>query len=132
MMTDAGARWDIIDGIGETISRLPCEPRQKDFIKLSRLPQQTDEIHNLLLQALRDPVEGVRWQAALVVPLLDDTTPIQYDRPSPGPEWRICDRAAVTIAVLLGWESPRSAASMRSDRREEITKRAREWAGKGP
>ena len=36
-----------------------------------------------------------------IIPLLDDTTPITYSRPLPGPEWRICDRAAATIAMLL-------------------------------
>jgi len=29
-----------------------------------------------------------------IVPLLDDVTPITYSRSMPGPEWRICDRAA--------------------------------------
>jgi hypothetical protein len=38
-----------------------------------------------------------------LVVLLDDTTPIPFERPRPGKEWRICDRAADTIAGLLGW-----------------------------
>ena len=40
-----------------------------------------------------------------LIPLLDDTTPIVYSRALPGPEWRICDRAAETIAILMGWEN---------------------------
>jgi hypothetical protein len=63
-----------------------------------------------------------------VVPLLDDTTPIIYSRPLPGAEWRICDRAAVTIAVLLRWESGLSPIYHHPEQREEMMRRAREWA----
>jgi 3-methyladenine DNA glycosylase AlkD len=36
--------------------------------------------------------------------LLNDTTPIVYDRMPSGREWRICDRVADTIAGLPGWQ----------------------------
>jgi hypothetical protein len=39
-----------------------------------------------------------------IAPLLDETTPVNYDRMPPGREWRICDRAADTIAGLLAWQ----------------------------
>jgi hypothetical protein len=67
-----------------------------------------------------------------LVPLLDDTTPIEYERPIPGPEWRICDRTAVSIGVLLGWESPMMPVFVRPELREEFMKQAREWASKEP
>jgi len=40
--------------------------------------------------------------ATALIPLLDDTTIVPGRRPIPGREWRICDRAAATIATLLG------------------------------
>ncbi|MGD0815573.1 MAG: DUF3160 domain-containing protein [Verrucomicrobiota bacterium] len=67
-----------------------------------------------------------------LVPLLDDITPIVYSRQMPGPEWRICDRAAVTIAVVLGWERPSMATFVRPQQREEIMARVREWAKQTP
>jgi HEAT repeat protein len=65
-----------------------------------------------------------------IVPLLDDVTPIVYSRPLPGPEWRICDRTAATIAVLLGWQDRRLPVRPRQD--EETMARAREWAKQTP
>jgi HEAT repeat protein len=67
-----------------------------------------------------------------LAPLLDDTTPIVYSRPLPGDEWRICDRAAVTISVLLGWEHGLVPVYYRAEQREEMMKRAREWAKASP
>ncbi len=63
-----------------------------------------------------------------LVPLLDDTTVIVYERTLPGPEWRICDRAALTISMLLGWESRLTPMYMPPDRREQLMTRVRDWA----
>ncbi len=63
-----------------------------------------------------------------LVPLLDDVTPIVYARPLPGSEWRVCDRAAVSIATVLGWEDPMMLRFLRPEQREGLMKRAREWA----
>jgi hypothetical protein len=63
-----------------------------------------------------------------LAPLLDDTTPIAYSRSLPGPEWRICDRAALTIATLLHWEHPIMLTSYDPAIREQLMKRAQEWA----
>jgi HEAT repeat protein len=63
-----------------------------------------------------------------LIPLLDDVTPIIYSRPSPGLEWRICDRAAVSIAVLLDWENAYITWLPRPGKTEALIKRAREWA----
>ncbi len=63
-----------------------------------------------------------------LVPLLDDTTPIVYSRPLPGPEWRVCDRAAATIAILLGWENGRLPIYVRPEQRAETMNRVRDWA----
>ncbi|MGD0017599.1 MAG: DUF3160 domain-containing protein, partial [Verrucomicrobiia bacterium] len=63
-----------------------------------------------------------------LVPLLDDTTPIEYSRSLPGLEWRICDRAAETIAILLGWQNRMTPMFARPEQREETMARVREWA----
>jgi hypothetical protein len=63
-----------------------------------------------------------------LIPLLDDTTLIVYSRTLPGPEWRICDRAAETIAILLGWENRMSLIYVRPEQREEMMNRVRNWA----
>ncbi len=63
-----------------------------------------------------------------LVPLLDDTTPIVYSRPLPGPEWRVCDRAAETIAILLGWQDRMLPIFVRPEQREATMNRARDWA----
>ena len=63
-----------------------------------------------------------------LVPLLDDTTQIEYSRPLPGAEWRVCDRAAETIAILLGWENGRMLMFNRPEQREATMNRVREWA----
>jgi HEAT repeat protein len=68
-----------------------------------------------------------------LIPLLDDVTPIVYSRQMPGSEWRICDRAAVTIAVMLGWERRGLLMpTFRPEQREKMMARAREWAKQTP
>jgi hypothetical protein len=67
-----------------------------------------------------------------IVSLLDDTTPITYSRTLPGPEWRICDRAAATIAVLLGWQDRMPLLYVRPGQREEMLARVRKWADSVP
>jgi HEAT repeat protein len=62
-----------------------------------------------------------------LVPLLDDTTPIVYSPPIPG-EWRMCDRALETIAIMLGWQDRMRMADMGKDEREQMMIRVREWA----
>jgi HEAT repeat protein len=69
--------------------------------------------------------------ARALVPLLDDLTPIVYSPPlRSGGDWRICDRAALTIATLLGWEGqPRNRRMMMPvEQRQELMTRVREWA----
>jgi HEAT repeat protein len=68
-----------------------------------------------------------------IIPLLDDVTPIVYSRPMPWGEWRICDRAAVTIASMLGWgvRNP-MILHARPEQREEWLKQARDWSKTKP
>jgi hypothetical protein len=47
-------------------------------------------------------------------------------------EWRVCDRAAQSIAVLLGWEDGRFPMFMRPEQRDELMTRSREWAKQVP
>jgi len=64
-----------------------------------------------------------------LVPLLDDTTPILYSPPMRlGTEWLVCDRAAVTIATLLGWENRMAPVYFPQQKRDETMARVREWA----
>jgi hypothetical protein len=67
-----------------------------------------------------------------LVPLLDDTTPIEYDRPMRGAEWRVCDRAAGSIGVLLGWQNRMMPFMIRAEERDAMLTRAREWAKQLP
>jgi HEAT repeat protein len=53
-----------------------------------------------------------------LIPLLDDTTVVPGRRPMPGREWRICDRAAATIATLLG-RSERIMPMQPTDQRDQ-------------
>jgi hypothetical protein len=46
-----------------------------------------------------------------------------------GQEWRICDRAAVTISsILLGWENLMAPIYIPQVHRGETMKRVRDWA----
>lgn len=63
-----------------------------------------------------------------LIPLLDDVTPIVYSRSIPGPEWRICDRAAVSIATLLGWQDRMTPMFVPPAQRDATMQRVREWA----
>jgi len=48
-------------------NRQPPQTRRFYCAILSRLPQQTEATRKMLLQALRDPADGVRWQAVLAI-----------------------------------------------------------------
>jgi HEAT repeat protein len=67
-----------------------------------------------------------------LIPLLEDETPIVYERTLPGPQWRVCDRAIVSIATMLGWEHPATLRYLRPEQRDELIKRAHEWAKSTP
>jgi HEAT repeat protein len=67
-----------------------------------------------------------------LIPLLDDTTPINYTHLVPTTPWRVRDRAAVTISIMLGWEDKRMPLSnllmMNGKGRDAMMARVREWA----
>jgi hypothetical protein len=63
-----------------------------------------------------------------LAPLLEDTTPVSDDESSGfGRNCRICDRAAATIASLLGWPDQDKTYYL-PEPREETMARVREWA----
>jgi HEAT repeat protein len=64
--------------------------------------------------------------ASDLVPLLDDHTIIPSIRPLPGREWRICDRAATTLAGLLG-RTMRIAPMMPEVERDQQIDQVRQW-----
>ena len=64
-----------------------------------------------------------------LIPLLDDTTPITYSPPMRlAVDWQVCDRAAVTIATLLGWENRMAPVYYPQEKRAETMTRVRDWA----
>ena len=101
--------------------------RLADKLIATAKDQQVDSyLREKALVALANTASTNRVQD--LIPLLDDTTPIEYSRPLPGPAWRICDRTAETIATLLGWEDRRMSIFVSSQRRDETMARVREWA----
>ncbi|HEX3716741.1 MAG TPA: DUF3160 domain-containing protein [Verrucomicrobiae bacterium] len=64
--------------------------------------------------------------ASDLVSLLDDRTVIPGPRPMPGRDWRICDRAAMTLAGLLG-RSVRLGPMMPTEERDIQINQVRQW-----
>jgi hypothetical protein len=62
-----------------------------------------------------------------IIPLLDDETHIVYSSRMPNSDWKVCDRAAITIAILLKWEHSINLR-FNLERREETIERVRKWA----
>lgn len=65
-----------------------------------------------------------------LIPLLDDTTVIEYFRTLPhGMEMRICDRTAMTIARMLRWQDFLMARPILPPKqRDDLMSRVRDWA----
>jgi HEAT repeat protein len=61
-----------------------------------------------------------------LIPLLDDHTVVPSLRLMPGREWRICDRAATTLAALLG-RTVRVAPMMPTEQRDQQIEQVRQW-----
>jgi HEAT repeat protein len=150
--------FTLVDALIEALADLDFTPAVDEFFKLwgtdydasstralSRIaPKRLSA--ELLAKARDKQLDGYLREQAMVtlcklsltncvrelVPLLDDISPIVYERTLPGPEWRICDRAAASIALMLGWEAPIRLRYLSPERREELMKRAREWAKSGP
>ena len=150
--------YTLADALIETLGDLGYTPAADDLFKLRGTEHDIEATRALyklvpgrltdeLLATAKDKqVDSYLRERALVtlcnlsatncardlVPLLDDVTPIVYSRPLAGPEWRICDRAAVSIALLLGWEHPMRLRHPRPEEREALMARARKWAGQSP
>jgi HEAT repeat protein len=71
---------------------------------------------------------GVTNRIQELIPLLNDNSWITYSGVMPEPPAKICDQAAETIAILLGWQDETVARFARPAQREEMLKRVREWA----
>jgi HEAT repeat protein len=63
---------------------------------------------------------------ASLIPLLDDHTIVPGLRMMPGREWRICDRAATTLAALMG-RTIRLAPIMPTEQRDDQIEQVRQW-----
>jgi HEAT repeat protein len=84
------------------------------------LPQARDDALLLLSDtAGASPMAGL-------IPLLDDHTVVPGIRLMPGREWRICDRAATTLAALMG-RPVRMAPMMPTEQRDEQIEQIRQW-----
>ncbi len=150
--------FNLADALIEALGELQYAPAADELFKLRGTDYDAEATRalskivperltaELLAKALDKQIDSYLREQALVtlcnlsmtnrvrdiVPLLDDVTPIVYERALPGPEWRICDRAAVTIAVLLGWEHSTMLRFIPTQQREALMKRAREWAKATP
>jgi len=148
---------DLTDALIQILGVFEYQPAEADLVKLLSTdhasaatlalrqfaPSRLGSI--LLTQAQDRQLDTVKREEALIqlcvlgdtnqvkhlVGLLDDTTPIVYERMRPGMEWRICDRTADTIAGLLGWEE-RLRFYAPQPQREALISRVREWANSGP
>jgi HEAT repeat protein len=150
--------YNLADALIEALGNLGYAPAADELFKLRGTDYDAeatralnklapDRLTNELLAAAKDKqIDSYLREQALVtlcnisatncvrdiVPLLDDATPIVYSRPLPGLEWRVCDRAATTIAVLLGWESRMLPIYVSPEQREETMTRVREWGKSAP
>ena len=61
-----------------------------------------------------------------LIPLLDDQTVVPGVRIMQGREWRICDRAAATLAALMG-RPIRIAPTMPAEQRDQQIEQVRQW-----
>jgi HEAT repeat protein len=84
------------------------------------LPQTRDDALLLL-----SDTTGANPMAGLI-PLLDDQTVVPGLRRMPGREWRICDRAATTLAALMG-RTVRVAPMMPTEQRDQQIEQVRQW-----
>lgn len=64
-----------------------------------------------------------------LVPLLDDKDILWDDEEDPGNPWRVCDMAAQTISVLLGWQEGLEYDLLLEDKAALIAK-IKQWAEK--
>ena len=62
-----------------------------------------------------------------LIPLLDDHTVVPGVRMMPGREWRICDRAAMTLAALMGRTVRLAPDDARREQRDEQIEPVRQW-----
>ena len=146
--------YNIADELIDALGNFAYSPAAEELVKLrgteydigatKALAKITPDqlVAGLLKTALDTNIDSYVREQALVtladvsatnrvrdlVPLLDDTTSIEYSRPMPGSEWRVCDRTAETMAMLLGWEDNRMRRPfIPPAEREKILTRAREW-----
>ncbi len=150
--------FNLADALIEALGALACAEATEELFKLRDTVYQVEATRALarlapdrltrdLLATARDPhTDSYLRERALItlgdlaltncvrelVPLLDDTTPIEYSRAGRGPAWRVCDRAAQTMATLLGWEHPIMILSSRPELRAALIARARAWAETNP
>lgn len=122
--------FDSLDTWMQSLGELQCREAENDLLQWLSTDRKAaafsalkklgcPRLVNQLLAKAKDPqADSVDRENALVdlcrlnatnqihaiAVLLDDATPIVYDRMPPDREWRICDRAADTIAGLLGWQ----------------------------
>jgi HEAT repeat protein len=143
--------FDIVDALVEALGNLNYGPAADDLFRLRQTRYShgatlalnkvaPERLHReLVAKACDKSLDSYFREQALftlgtlsatnvvreLAPLLDDTTAITYTRSLPGVEWRICDRAAATVAVLLRWEDGWLIRPMPNENR---LNRARAWA----
>jgi HEAT repeat protein len=123
----------------ELVKLLPTSHATAAVLALQKLAPERLEVQ-LLTTALNKEADPVHREEAMVylcylgstnqvrklIPLLDDTTTITYERMPADRRWEVCDRAADTIACLLGWHERLRPFGPPSEY-EALIGRAREW-----
>ena len=147
--------YNIADELIEALGELQYSPAADELFKLRGTEYDAGATRalgkiapdrlatELLKTALDNKIDSYLREQALVtltdvsatnhirelIPLLDDPTAIEYSRPMPGAEWRICDRTAETMATMLGWKDTRIRRPfVPPAERENLLTRARQWA----
>jgi hypothetical protein len=143
--------FSIITALVETLGELKYEPATETIVGLVGSPNTIAAVNalkklapaeltkrllavaddkNALAQARDEALtllsDAPGANASDLVPLLDDHTAIPGMRPMPGREWRICDRAAMTLAALLG-RSVRLAPMMPVEERDQQIDQVKQW-----
>jgi HEAT repeat protein len=120
------SRSDYKDAASQALGKLAPD-RLADQLMAAITNKQTDSYLREQAMVTLGTVSATSRVRELVL-LLDDTTPIEYGGQIPGYLWRVCDRAAETIATMLGWERDAMPHFAPPAQNEELINRARAWA----
>jgi len=103
------------------LSKIAPERLATELVATAKDTKTDSYFHERALVSLRNL--SLTNRVRDLAPLLDDVSPIIYSRPMPGPEWRVCDRAVISIATMLGWKQPVLLRCLRPEQRNRAHRR---------